>query len=71
MSWTQSTQISREEPNYEKDVGVLDWESFFPSDEISGIGERVQQAVIGDQNSSVTKRLVLKIIYVSNYENLI
>jgi len=55
MSWTQSTQISREEPNYEKDVGVLDWESFFPSDDISGIGERVQQAVISDQSSSVTK----------------
>ncbi|CBY20379.1 unnamed protein product [Oikopleura dioica] len=55
MSWTQSTQISREEPNYEKDVGVSDWESFFPSDEISGIGERVQQAVIGNQKSSATK----------------
>ena len=23
MSWTQSTQIAREEPNYEKDSGVL------------------------------------------------
>jgi len=60
MSWTQSTQISREEPNYEKDVGVSDWESFFPSDEISGIGERVQQAVIGNQKSSATKRFVKK-----------